>query len=300
MKHNNERTDTDESTRLREVIREIGMPLRKLPDIISMNFEDSLSWWSNEATPLQNSVSPFTQITSMIGIDENQLFMGTYDRDLARKRMLGDYASLPQRYLESQYSFLITSDHIIRYMTLTRGQYFTDQVLYSLNVSPLIYSDLTAKINLTYFADLLEILTKRGFTQKEMDTLASVMFLSLRKTALGKSFERAEDMNDIYSTLAKNYDCFDSNFEYKSEFVGKKYILKTVMHLNPHEQLKSNPASLKRLMRYRHILLAWFPYLAGMSPLFPKAELESYSDVVEMKYEFDLSHPRLPKRLQIV
>ncbi|MBC7371882.1 MAG: hypothetical protein H7326_09965, partial [Bdellovibrionaceae bacterium] len=128
MKHNNERTDTDESTRLREVIREIGMPLRKLPDIISMNFEDSLSWWSNEATPLQNSVSPFTQITSMIGIDENQLFMGTYDRDLARKRMLGDYASLPQRYLESQYSFLITSDHIIRYMTLTRGQYFTDQV----------------------------------------------------------------------------------------------------------------------------------------------------------------------------
>lgn len=267
-----------------------------------MKPEDCLAWWSNEKSTLKIGHEPFSRITEMVGIDENKLFTGTYDRDLARKRLLGDFQALPARYQENQNSFIRTSAHIIRYIVLTRGQYFADQVLYSLSVSPLIYQELgTQKINLTYFADLLEILTQRGFTQEELDTLASVIFLSLQETKLGQSFGESENFHDIYSTLAKNFDYFDTNFEYKSHFVGKKYVLTTTLDLAQHELLKESPENIRRLMRYRHILLAWFPYLAGLTPLFPKTELLRFSDVVEMQYEFDLvPNSKRPTKLLVV
>jgi hypothetical protein len=292
---------TNESLRLRELIREIGIPLRCLQDIINMRPEDCLTWWSDEESPIKAGSKPFSRIMEMVGIDENMLFTGTYDCDLARRRLLGDFKSLPERYQENQNSFLRTSAHIIRYIILTRGQSFADQVLYCMSVSPLIYNDVNVKINLTYFADLLEILAKKGFTQEELDTLASVIFLSLQGTALGETFSTSENHSDVYKILAKNFDYFDSTFEYKSQFVGKKYILKTILPLEDHSFLKNDPQKVMRLMRYRRILSAWFPYLAGMTPLFPKAELLKFNgDIVEMKYEFDLSIKPSPTKLLVV
>jgi len=128
-----------------------------------------------------------------------------------------------------------------------------------------------------------------------------VIFLSLKETALGQNFIQSENAFDIYATLSKNYDYFDSNFEYKSEFAGKKYVLKTILPLDHHQLLKQSPASIQRLMRYRHILLAWFPYLAGMRPLFPKTELVEDSGVLEARYEFDLSKSiKQPSKFQVV
>lgn len=301
MTNKKKSTTTNESNRLRELVREIGLPLSRLQDVISLKPEDCLNWWCNKDIKLPIGYQPFSRLTEIVGIDENCLFTGNYDRNLARKRLLGDYRSLPARYQENQNSFLRTSAHIIRYIVLTRGQYFADQVLYSLNVSPMIYQDLNTQINLTYFADLLETLDKKGFSQEELDTLASVIFLSLQETALGQSFGVSETFFDIYTTLAKNFNYFDSNFEYKSRFVGKKYILKTILPLDQHSLLKENPQNIQRLMRYRHILLAWFPYLAGMTPLFPKMEFLRLSDVVEMQYEFDLTPNHLkPKKLFVV
>lgn len=298
----NKNLSTNESVRLRELIREIGIPLRRLQDVINMRPQDCLTWWSDENSKLKIGHEPFSRITEMVGIDENKLFIGDYDRDLARKRLLGDFNSLPIRYQDNQNSFLRTSSHIIRYIILTRGQYFADQILYSLNVSPLIYQDLgTQRINLTYFADLLETLSERGFSQHELDTLASVIFLSLQETTLGQSFGKSEDFHDIYTTLAQNFDYFDTNFEYKSDFVGKKYVLKTTLDLSQHEMLRQTPKNIRRLMRYRHILLAWFPYLAGLTPLFPKTELLRFNEVVEMQYEFDLtSKPKPTAKLLVV
>ncbi len=291
----------NESDRLRELVREIGLPLRKLPEIIPLRHEDCLAWWSKREVNYKIDHSSFSRLTTLVGIGENHLFTGNYDKDLARKRLMGDYCSLPIRYQDNQNSFLRTSAHIIRYIILTRGQWFADQVLYSLNVSPLIYQSPDAQINLTYFADLLEALALRGFSQEELDTLASVIFLSLQETRLGKSFGGAESSFDIYTTLAKSFDYFDSNFEYKSHFIGKKYVLRTILPLNQHPFLKKNPQNVKRLMRYRHILLAWFPYLGGMTPLFPKAELIKFTDVVEMQYELDLTpNPRRPAKFLVV
>lgn len=298
----NKNTSTNEALRLRELIREIGLPLRRLQDVISMKPQDCLAWWSNENSEIKIGHDSFSRITEMVGIDENKLFTGSYDRGLARKRLLGDFKALPERYQDNQNSFLRTSAHIVRYIILTRGQYFADQVLYSLSVSPLIYQDLGGqRINLTYFADLLDVLSQKGFSQEELDTLASVIFLSLQETKLGQNFGKSESVHDIYSTLAQNFDYFDTNFEYKSRFVGKKYVLTTTLDLGQHEMLKETPENVRRLMRYRHILLAWFPYLAGLTPVFPKTELLRFNEVVEMQYEFDLEqNTKRPTKLLVV
>ncbi|WP_413287992.1 hypothetical protein [Bdellovibrio sp. HCB337] len=293
---------TDESKRLREVIREIGLPLRRLQDVILLTPEECLTWWSNKEANHTVNPNAFSRLTEIVAIGENHLYTGDYDRDLARKRMMGDYLSLPHRYEDNQNSFLRTSAHIIRYIVLTRGQHFADQILYSLNVSPMLYDNLDVRINLTYFADLLEALSKHGFQQEELDTLASVIFLSLQETKLGQSFKESENLFDIYKTLATNFDYFDSNFEYKSRFVGKKYILKTTLPLTQHPELKGSPQKIKRLMRYRRLLSAWFPYLGGMAPLFPKTEVVRFSDdVVETQYVFDLKqHAMRPTKLLVV
>jgi len=292
----------NESQRLRELVREIGLPLSRLQEIIALKSEDCLAWWSNHDHKVQVASSAFSGLAKIVGLNEDQLFKGNYDRELARKRLLGDFRSLPARYQENQNSFLRTSAHIIRYVVLTRGQAFADQILYNMNVSPLIYQDLNAQINLTYFADLLDVLVKKGFSQEELDTLASVIFLSLQETKLGQCFQAAESPFDVYTTLAKNFDYFDSNFEYKSHFAGKSYILKTVLPLDQHASLKGSPQKIMQLMRYRRILAAWFPFLAGMAPLFPKAKLLKFSsDIVEVQYEFDLSPNSMrPTKLLVV
>lgn len=289
----------DESARLRELIKEIGLPLRRLPDIIEETPEDCLLWWSQLNLDIKVTEEHFARVAKFVGIDENRLYTGNYDRDLARKRIFGDFHALPERYSENQNSFLRTSAHIMRYMVLTRGQAFADQILTSLNVSPLIYQNTDMRINLTYFADLLEALSKNGFSVQEMDTLASVIFLSLQETMLGTKFQSAENLFDVYETLATNFNYFDTNFEYQSKFVKDKYILKTVLPLDQHSQLHRNPEGVQRLMRYRHILLAWFPYLATMSPLFPKMEIvRSTSNILETEYVFSLNRTKPRSALQ--
>jgi hypothetical protein len=289
-----------DAERFRELIHELGLPLKQLPSILGLKNAECLAWWAQKLD-VKITDQHFARFSQLIAINENELYLGTYDRDLAKRRVFGEYTSLPARYEDNKNSFVRTSAHIIRYITLTRGSWFADQVVSSLNVSPLIYKDLGTQINLTYFADLLETLANIGFSQDELDTLASVNFLTLGGSALGQKFKQAENYHDIYKTLAENFHHFDSNFEYKSEFVGRKYKLKTTLPLTDHEALKKDPEAIERLMRYRHILLAWFPYLGGMAPLFPKAEMNFKSQTVQMVYEIDLSaEPKRPMNLHVV
>ncbi|KYG66219.1 hypothetical protein AZI86_03925 [Bdellovibrio bacteriovorus] len=286
---------SDESTRLRELIQEIGLPLRRLPDIIEEKPEDCLSWWSQLNNNIKITESHFERIAKFSGIDERNLFSSDYDRELARRRVHGDYLSLPERYAENQNSFLRTSAHIMRYVVLTRGQWFADQILISMNVSPLIYQNTDTLINLTYFADLLAALEKNGFSQQELDTLASVIFLTLQDTALGKKFQSAESLSDVYSVLDENFGYFDSNFEYKGSFVKNTYTLTTILPLNQHQNLIQGSKSFNFLFRYRHILLAWFPFLAGMPPRFPRTEISSKGDILKVTYVSDLDSKLKPR-----
>lgn len=194
-----------ESHRLKALVKELGLPLKMLPEILSLGREDSLTWWSHNDASFRIPHSTFSRLTDLTGINEDHLFSGEYSKDLARRRILGDHTSLPDRYLENKNSFVRTSDHIIRYIALTRGQWFADQVLTKLHVSPLIYKDLNTQINLTYFADLLKTLGNMGFSQIELDTLASVNFLTLHETELGKQFQQSGNYFDVYKTLAGNF-----------------------------------------------------------------------------------------------
>lgn len=286
---------TDESARLRELIKEIGLPLRRLPEIIEEKPEDCLSWWSQLNNNIKITESHFDRIAKFSGIDERKLYSGDYDRNLARKRIHGDYLSLPERYCENQNSYLRTSAHIMRYVVLTRGQWFADQILVNMNVSPLIYQNTDTLINLTYFADLLAELKKNGFSQEELDTLASVIFLTLQETALGQKFQSAESLTDVYRVLGENFGYFDSNFEYKSSFVKDTYTLTTVLPLNQHKNLIQGSESFNYLFRYRHILLAWFPFLAGMSPRFPRTEISHKGDILKVTYISDLDSKTKPR-----
>lgn len=277
-----------ECQRLRGIIREVGIPLRRLTDVVSGSPQQCLAWWSQQTNQIHINEKHFHNLATLIGISENELFDGTYDKNLARKRLFEDLKTLPERYLENQNSFLRNSAHIFKYMVLTRGQFFADQILTSMNLPPVIYQDADQAINLTYFADLLEILAKNGFSNDEMDMLGSILFLALQDTPLGIQFKNSESLFDVYSTLAANFNYFDTNFDYKNEFIGKKYILTTTLPLEQHRSLKRKSESLQRLMRYRNILLAWFPYLAGMSPLFPKTETIKVKDIYRVRYELTL------------
>ncbi len=276
--------------RLRQLIHEIGLPLRRLPDIIEEKPEACLSWWSEQSHQIRITENHFMKLAKFTGMSEERLFNGTYNRDLARKRLFGEYNALPERYTDNQNSYLRTSSHILRCVGLTRGQHFADRALINLNLSPLIYQNTDTKINLTYFADLLETLSNMGLRQSEMDNLSSVLFLSIQDTPLGAKFQTAENLHEVYEVLAANFGYFDTNFDYTNKFIRNKYVLKTTLPLACHKGLQANPENLQRLMRYRHILLAWFPYLAGLTPHFPKVEiLRSTSSILETQYEVVLS-----------
>lgn len=269
--------------RLREVISEIGIPLKFLPKILECSAAQSLSWWSN-LSKLNISEKSFLNLSSHLGIHETRLFEGTYDISLAQKRVFGDHTSLPDRYLCRQNSYIRTSEHIYKYLCLTRGKIFAHQVLSELNVSPNIYLSPDLPINITFFGDLLAMLDSKGLSSQELDILASVIFLSLKNKPIGKKFELAESYGDVYRIFIENYNYFDSNFEITGTANGASYRLTTVMDLTKYPHLNENHRMLERLLRYRLMFLAWVPFLANLTPVFPRSETVYKSQTVEVTY----------------
>lgn len=286
--------------RLKGLVLETGLPLRRLPEVLDRSSEDVLGWWSDRYKILINHVH-FNRLQDVFGIDDELLLNGNYDLSLARKRIFEDVRVLPDRYSTNQNSFLRTSYHIIKYLILTRGQKFADEILYKLNVSPLIYENLNTRVNLNYFVDLLDAVSQAGLSKEEMDSLSSVMFLTMHETRIGQIVGAAETVPDVYSLLSRNFEFFDTNFDYSSRFVGKKYHLKTVLPLARHKDLAKQQESMMRLMRYRQILLAWFPYLVGMNPLFPATQFSIKGDQLVAEYEFNLNRDSRPlARIELV
>lgn len=285
---------------LKKLVAKTGLPLRRLPEVLDKSSEQILGWWSDRLH-LPVKQEHFNRLQGILGMDGESLLLERYDVDLARKRIFEDVCVLPERYSVNQNSFLRTSYHIIKYLILTRGQKFADDILYKLNVSPLIYQDLNTRVNLNFFVDLLDAVAKAGLSREEMDSLSSVMFLTMHETRIGQIVGAAEDVPDVYSLLSKNFEFFDTNFDYSSQFVGKKYHLKTVLPLSRHKDIAEQNESIMRLMRYRQILLAWFPYLVGMNPLFPATQFNIKGGKLVAEYEFNLDlNPKPLSRLELV
>lgn len=280
--------------RLRELVEELGLPLKKLPEILDLSSFETLQWWSGnlDFSPTERH---FLRLSNNLGINESDLFRGDYDIALAKERVQGKLESLPERYLTNQNSFIRTSEHIYKYLKLTRGEQFTHQIYSELNVTSDIYSQSDLKINLTFFADLLAKLVEKGLKKEELDTLAAVIFLSLKDRPLGKELSTCEDHHDAYQVLSQNFAYFDQNFECESQFVGKKYILTMTLPLAEHKDLKGEPSKVDLLLRYRMICTAWIPHLAGLTPIFPSSESLSKNDIVRTRYELNLRSDRKTK-----
>lgn len=288
------RTPSPLELRLRQLIEELGLPLKRLPDFFELSALEALQWWSGNLVFSPNE-KHFLKLSSSLGINESDLFRGNYDRKLAKERVHGRLDSLPERYLKNQNSFVRTSEHIYKYLKLTRGELFTSQVYSELNVTSEMYAQTDLKINLTFFADLLAKLVEKGLGKEELDTLAAVIFLSLKNRPLGQEIGRSQDHHDAYQILSKNFDYFDNNFECESKFIGKKCILTMTLPLAEHKDLIGEPHKIDLLLRYRMICTAWIPYLAGLTPIFPKSESLSKNDIVRNRYELNLRSEKISR-----
>lgn len=277
----------DLSSRLREFVEEVGLPLKRLPELLGVSALETLQWWNGTLEFVPNE-KHFLKISNSLGINDSDLLRGSYDLKLVKERVRGQMDSLPERYLTNQNSFVRTSEHIYKYLKLTRGELFTNQVYAELNVTPEIYAATDLKINLTFFADLLAKLVEKGLGKDELDTLAAVIFLSLKKRPLGQEIGKSQDHHDAYKTLSENFHYFDRNFDCESQFLGKKYILTMTLPLSEHKDLIGEPHKIDLLLRYRMICTAWIPYLAGLTPIFPKSESLSKNDIVRTRYELNL------------
>lgn len=257
------------SESVRQLILDTGLPLNRAPDALGMTSSDFMQWWSSKGK-LKSQDLKFKEFAQFFGITEDQILSRNYDPGLLRSRIFQNPLSLPEKYSVNQFSFVRTSAHIFKYLILTRGQHFADTIAFKLNISPLLYQNLNNRISLNYFLDLLEMLEKHGFTQKELDTLSGVLFLGLAESDLFNEFKKSTSYYECYETLANNLKMFDQNFIYESELDRSKYVMKTLLPYENHNHFRWSEAQINKLHRYRQLLVGWFPYLCGLPPVIPK------------------------------
>lgn len=268
------------SKAIRQLILDTGLPLNRAPEALGMTSSEFMRWWSSPENAAVTG-SNLTNAAKFLGIAEEQIILGKYDINLVRSRIFNDPLTLPEQYSLNRYSFLRTSAHIFRYLVLTRGQHFADSISRQLNVSPIMYQNLNNRISLNYFLDLLELLEAQGFNQNDLDTLAGVLFLGLAESDLIREFKKSKSYFECYSVLASNFNMFDENFTYTSDLDGQQFHLTTFLPYDNHNHFKWSSSQLNKLLRYRQILLGWFPYLCGLPPILPKVTHRNRSDGIE-------------------
>lgn len=265
-----------------DFIKDTGMPLNKAASAIEVKPEDFLAWWSNQTSSNKTiGRKGIERLSSYLKINEDSISRKSYSKTLIRKRLFENPLELPEEYSIKSYSFLRSSAHIIKYITLSRGQHFTDQLLQKLNLSPLIYEDTQNKINIKYFIDLLQALKNSGFQQKELDFIASLLFLGVNGTSIHSDFLKAKSYQDCFTAFAQNINNLESNFEYKLDIDSKNFMLVTTLYFENHHGLEES-ISFDTLLRYRTICLSWFPRLSNFLPIFPeKTEIKKTADYIQ-------------------
>ena len=283
------------SETLRAFIKDVGLPSNIAPEALGMKPTEYMRWLSNQNA---NAIREehIVSLGQFLNIDESLILEGSYDRDFVRSRIFEGPEALPDQYAQNQFSYLRSSAHIIKYLTLTRGQHYSDMILRKLNISPLFYSNLDNKISINYFVDLLEILFENGMNQNELDNLAGVLFLGLEGTVLGNKFKKAQSYFECYEVLAQNIQLFDSNFDYQFELDKTQVLIKSNFFFDKHFHQSWTPEKMMRLIRYRQILSGWYPFLAKLPPIFPQHTLKVFPNRIESCYliKFD---EKIPTRL---
>ncbi len=261
---------------IKSFIKDTGLPLSKAAEAMSLSSGDFMKWWICPDRHLIRD-RELLSLARFLNIYEGEIVEGNYDKDLVRTRIFNDVNILPEKYTINAFSYLRTSAHIPKYFAMARGQHFSDQLMRKLSVPPLIYKNVESKINLKYFMDLLEVAEFSGFSAVEIDSLAGMLFLGLGDTPLGQKLQIAKNHYDFYAILVPQIYLFDSNFEYHSELEGNMFRLTAYLDYDKMNPIKFTQTQLNRLLRYRKLLVAWLPYLAGLRPIMP-----------QMKYKYDI------------
>ena len=217
-------------------IKDVGLPFNRAPEALGVKSTDFMNWWAGN-DPKLIKYRELISLSQFLNIDENTIIDGSYDKQFVRSLLFVDPQTLPEKYSLNQFSYMRTSAHIMKFLTLTRGQHFSDLIMRKLNISPAIYGDLNNRISLNYFVDLLEVLAGYGLMQDELDNLACVMFLSLSDTPLGEKFKKATNYYDCYEIVANNVHLFDSNFVYTFDLDRKKIQLRSFLQYENHAQI---------------------------------------------------------------
>lgn len=271
------------SDKVRHFIRDVGLPLNQAPLALGVKASDFMNWWAGDNSKLIR-VSQLVQLGQFLHLDENQILAGTYDKEFVRSVLFSGASALPEKYSQNQFSYLRSSAHIVKFLTMTRGQHFSDMIMRKMNISPVIYANVDNKISLNYFTDLLEVLAQNGFSQDELDHLACVLFLSLEGTPLGNQFKKAKSHYECYEVLASNVHLFDSNFQYTFELDRKQLQIHASLSFDKHAHVQWSFQRMERLLRYRQILIGWYPFLAKLPPQFPVCKITQTANGIDALY----------------
>lgn len=269
-------------------IVDVGFPLNKAPVALSLSSTDFLNWWSRNSEYKFIKNKNISSMAQYLSIDESLIFQGNYNKELIRKRLFENPIEIPNQYANNSFSFLRSSAHIVKYITLLKGQHNADKILRKLNISPLIYTNLDNKINIKYFIDLLEILHQNGFMQDDLDTMASLILMGIQGSGLHKEYLKAKNYYDCYCTFAKTINQLESNFEYSADISRKQFRLTTHFYFDKHDKLVQN-TSFDRLLRYRQLFLGWIPRLSNLHPLLPRTEVVATDNYIKEIFTVDLT-----------
>ena len=274
---------------LRHFIKDVGIPLNLAPTALSLSPSDFMAWWSGHKKSQLIQKHQILSIAQYLHIDENDILTKNYDKKWIRSVLFSGSIPLPEKYAQNQFSNLRTSAHIFKFLTLSRGQHFSDLILRKMNLSPKIYANLDNKISLNFFIDLLEVLHENGLGQHELDTLACVMFLGFAETPLGEAFSKAKNHYDCYKIACENIHLFDSNFIYTFELDRSAFRMTAFLPFDHHAQINWMQVKLQRLLRYRQLLVGWFPYLSMLAPVLPEVKTQSLPDGIRSFYKVDFA-----------
>lgn len=250
---------------VRRLIAETGLPLKKAAEAMGLPKDRILGWWSDSHLGL--GYSSLEGLCQYLSISEDSLLSGQWDQAVIRKRIFEGVGALPERYSIEAHSYVRASAHIVEYFSLIRGRHAADRLLQEMNVSPLSLENLNNRVNILFITDLLKGLERRGFDDRAISHLGSLLFLTLSDTPLGQKFSQARNYVECYSVVAESLSLFDENFIYSGEFQTGGFALKARLNHEKIAGLSLSPLVLNKVLRYRKVVLDWFPYLSHLPPL---------------------------------
>ncbi len=269
--------------KVKKFISSTGTPLSLASKILHFESSQFLEWWVNDGK-IPISFAHLNKLSVYFNISPNDIISEQYDINSIRKIFINSDITLPEKYMVDQKSYVRTSAHIIKYLVKTRGQFFCDTILCKLGVNPYIYENLSNKINLLYFIDLLDIISLNGVSENELDQLACSLFLALHDTDLGQALKSATTYYECYSVLIKNIHLFDSNFKYGFILDTESVTIVSKLIFLEHQSVRLDKIDLTRLLRYRQILSGCIPYLSSLAPILPTVHTIKSTDAITSEY----------------